>query len=93
MAPPPQTAPAPEIDAEAVYKAAWKEFDPSLSGSITAAQFRQVMAGIGENVTDAEVDEITNSVDGEDKISCESASISDYVLGLTVKRYGVCSIC
>ncbi len=60
-----------ETDTEADFKAAWKEFDPSLKGSISAAQFRQVMAGLGENVTDAEVDEIINSVDGEDKISCK----------------------
>lgn len=65
-------ASAPEVDSEAEYKSAWKEFDPSLNGSITAAQFRQAMAGLGETVTDGEVDEIINSVDGEDKISCES---------------------
>lgn len=67
------TAPAAktEGDSEADLKAAWKEFDPSLQGSVTASQFRQVMAGLGENVSDAEVDAIVNSVDGEDKISCE----------------------
>lgn len=71
MAPAPAVERTPEIDAEAEYKTAWKEFDPSLQGSITAAQFRQVMAGLGETVTDAEVDEIINSVDGEDKINCK----------------------
>ena len=74
MAPPPATAPAAETDPEAEYKTAWKEFDASLQGSITAAQFRQVMVGMGESVTDAEVDEIVNSVDGKDKISCELLS-------------------
>ena len=62
---------APESDSESEYKTAWKQFDPSLYGSITSAQFRQLMADMGENVTDAEVDEIINSVDGDDKISCE----------------------
>jgi calmodulin len=67
----PVAASAPEVDSESEYKTAWKQFDPSLHGSITSAQFRQLMAGMGENVTDAEVDEIINSVDGDDKISCE----------------------
>ena len=64
-------APIAEGDTEAEYEAAWKEFDPSLKGSITAAQFRQLMAGLGENVTDAEVDELIGTVDAEDKISCK----------------------
>ena len=71
MAPKPDPAAAPQLDEEAEYKTAWKAFDPSLQSSITTAQFRQVMAGLGEPVTDAEVDEIVNSVDGEDRISCE----------------------
>lgn len=62
----------PEVDSEADYASAWKEFDPSLKSSITAAQFRQVMAALGENVSDAEVEELMNSVDGEGKISCKS---------------------
>ena len=67
----PVASSAPELDSEPEYQTAWKQFDPSLNGSITSAQFRQLMAEIGENVTDAEVDEIINSVDGDDKISCE----------------------
>ncbi len=59
-------------DSEADYKKAWSEFDHSLQGSITASQFRQVLANLGESVTDVEVDGIINSVDDEDKISCES---------------------
>lgn len=61
-----------ETDSEADFKAAWAPFDASFKSSITAAQFRQVMAGLGENVSDVEVDEILNSVDGEDRISCKS---------------------
>lgn len=60
-----------DCDPETEYKSAWKEFDSSLKGSITASQFRQMMAGMGEKVTDVEVDEIINSVDGEDKITCK----------------------
>lgn len=75
----PATAPTAETDSEAEYKTAWKEFDASLQGSITAAQFRQVMAGLGETVTDADVDEVTNSVDGDDKISCELFSLLRYL--------------
>ena len=72
-APAPIPAPAAAVagDSEADYEAAWKEFDPSLKGSITAAQFRQLMAGLGENVTDTEVDGLIVSVDAEDKISCK----------------------
>ncbi|KAG4443852.1 hypothetical protein IFR05_000618 [Cadophora sp. M221] len=58
-----------EGDSEADLKAAWAPLDSSFKSSITAAQFRQLMAGLGENVTDVEVDELMNSVDGEDKIS------------------------
>ena len=70
-APTPAPAPAATGDSEADYEAAWKEFDPSLKSSITAAQFRQLMAGLGENVTDAEVDELIGTVDATDKISCK----------------------
>jgi calmodulin len=69
--PVPTQAAAVAGDSEADYEAAWKEFDPSLKCSITAAQFRQLMAGLGENVTDAEVDELIGTVDAEDKISCK----------------------
>jgi Ca2+-binding EF-hand superfamily protein len=64
-----------EEDPEAEYKSAWKQFDSSMHGSITASQFRQMLAGMGEKVTDVEVDEIINSVDGEDKITCEYVEI------------------
>ena len=66
-----------ETDSEADFKAAWAPFDPSFKSSITAAQFRQVMASLGENVTDGEVDEIMNSVDGDEKISCKFQVVVD----------------
>ncbi|KAK7959665.1 calmodulin [Apiospora aurea] len=60
---PPVTDPADE------YAKAWKEFEPSLKGSITQAQFRQLMANLAEPVSDVEVDKLVNNVDGEGKIS------------------------
>ncbi|KAM3075315.1 hypothetical protein ACMFMG_007245 [Clarireedia jacksonii] len=69
----PESAPIPvssELgDSEEDWKAAWKEFDHSLNGSITAAQLRQVVANLGETISDVEVDGIIKSVDAEDKIS------------------------
>jgi Ca2+-binding EF-hand superfamily protein len=62
---------ATEEDSDEDLAKAWKAFDPSLKSSITNAQFRQVMAGLGENVSDKEVDELIGSIDGEDKISCK----------------------
>jgi hypothetical protein len=77
-APTPTPTPAAAVvgDSEADYEAAWKQFDHSLKGSITAAQFRQLMAGLGENVTDAEVDELIGTVDAADKISCKFLILS-----------------
>lgn len=68
-----QPYPPPDDDAE--YANAWKQFEPSLNGSITQSQFRQLMAGLGESVSDAEVDQLINNVDGEGKLSCEFESM------------------
>lgn len=72
---PPTEEPAqplsPEIDTEADYKSAFQTFSPSLNGSITTAQFRQAMADLGETVTDAELEEVMENIDGDEKISCE----------------------
>ncbi|KAI1761064.1 EF-hand [Hypoxylon sp. FL1150] len=62
-----QPYPPPDDDAE--YANAWKQFEPSLNGSITQSQFRQLMAGLGETVSDTEVDQLINNVDGEGKLS------------------------
>ncbi|KAI4864067.1 EF-hand [Hypoxylon rubiginosum] len=59
----------PPADEDAEYANAWKQFEPSLKGSITQSQFRQLMAGLGESVSDAEVDQLVNNVDGEGKLS------------------------
>ncbi|RDW84487.1 calmodulin CaM [Coleophoma cylindrospora] len=58
-----------QVEDEAEYQSAWKEFDPSLKSSITQSQLRQVLANLGLTASDAEIDEMINSVDDEDKIS------------------------
>ncbi|KAG4033684.1 hypothetical protein MFRU_004g01880 [Monilinia fructicola] len=68
------SAPAPvssELEyPEEEWKSAWKEFDHSLRGSITAAQLRQVLGNLGETISDGEIDNvIIKSVDADDKIS------------------------
>ncbi|KAI1773306.1 EF-hand [Hypoxylon cercidicola] len=62
-----QPYPPPDEDAE--YAKAWKQFEPSLNGSITQSQLRQLMAVLGESISDAEVDQLVNNVDGEGKLS------------------------
>ncbi|KAI1339377.1 hypothetical protein F5Y15DRAFT_384118 [Xylariaceae sp. FL0016] len=61
--------PPPQDTAAEEYANAWKQFDSSLNGSITGSQFRQLMAGLGEPVSDVEVEGLLNNVDGEGKIS------------------------
>ncbi|KAI1174111.1 EF-hand [Nemania sp. FL0916] len=60
----------PQIQGEEEeYARAWKEYDSSLNGSITTSQFRQLMAGLGEPVSDGEVEQLMNNIDGEEKLS------------------------
>ncbi|KAK6836548.1 calmodulin [Apiospora arundinis] len=59
----------PVVDPSEEWAKAWKQFEPSMNGSITQSQFRQLMADLTEPVTDAEVDRLVNNVDGEGKIS------------------------
>ncbi|CAJ2506600.1 Uu.00g077860.m01.CDS01 [Anthostomella pinea] len=59
----------PPQEEGAEYTAAWKQFEPSLNGSINASQLRQLMAGLGEPVSDVEVEQLINNVDGEGKLS------------------------
>ncbi|KAI2616913.1 EF-hand [Hypomontagnella submonticulosa] len=61
--------PYPPVDEDAEYASAWKQYEPSLNGSITQSQLRQLMAGLGEPISDAEIEQLVNSVDGEGKIS------------------------
>lgn len=66
-----QPYPPPSQENEEDYARAWKEYEPSLKGTITAGQFRQLMAGLGEPVSDEEVEQLVSNVDGEGKLSCE----------------------
>lgn len=68
--------------ADELYASAWKEYEPSLNGSVTQAQFRQLLSGLAETATDAEIDQLLNNVDGEGKISCEFfSSLSPHIWG------------
>ncbi|KAF8859290.1 BC4, calmodulin [Acephala macrosclerotiorum] len=51
------------LDTESELKAAFAVFDKDNDGVISAAELRDVMASIGENLTDAEVDEVMKEVD------------------------------
>ncbi|KAK6221531.1 hypothetical protein LQW54_001303 [Pestalotiopsis sp. IQ-011] len=55
--------------ADELYASAWREYEPSLNGSVTQAQFRQLLSGLAETATDAEIDQLLSNVDGEGKIS------------------------
>ncbi|KAK6081911.1 calmodulin [Seiridium cupressi] len=61
--------PYPPQEEDAGYAKAWKQYEPSLNGSITQSQFRQLLDGLAEPVTDAEIDQLVNNVDGEGKIT------------------------
>lgn len=64
---------------EARLEAAWKSVEPSLEGSLSAAQLRQVMEGLGDEVSEAEVQVAMGSVGEsgkEGRISCEFSSFS-----------------
>lgn len=63
--------PYPPQDEDAQYANAWKQFEPSLNGSVTHSQFRQLMAELGEPVSDTDVENLINNVDGEGKLSCK----------------------
>lgn len=77
--------PPPSQADEEEYARAWKEYETSLKGSITASQFRQLMAGLGEPVSDEEVEQLINNVDGEGKLSCE------YLTYILINEYSYCS--
>ncbi|KAI1496837.1 hypothetical protein F5X99DRAFT_399005 [Biscogniauxia marginata] len=61
--------PRSDDGSETDYAEAWKQFEPSLHGSITTSQFRQLMSQLGDPVSDSEVEQLINSVDGEGKLS------------------------
>jgi calmodulin len=59
-----------ETDSEEEIKEAFKIFDRDGSGFISAAELRQVMTSLGENLTDDEIDEMIreNGQDGDERI-------------------------
>ncbi|KAI1803070.1 EF-hand [Daldinia bambusicola] len=59
----------PVENAEVDYARAWKQFEPSLNGSITQSQLRQLVAELGESIGDVELDQLVNNIDGEGKIT------------------------
>lgn len=65
--------PYPPQDEDAQYANAWKKFEPSLNGSITPSELRQLMAELGELVSDTEVEKLINNIDGEGKLTCKSS--------------------
>lgn len=60
-------------DVEAELRAAFAVFDSDNSGCIDAKELKSVMSSIGENLTDAEIDEMIKmaDTDGDGNISCE----------------------
>jgi len=67
-----------DIDPEEEMRAAFKVFDRDNNGVISATELRQVMVSLGENLTEAEVDEIIREVDqdGDGTIDCQSLRMS-----------------
>lgn len=59
-----------ETDSEEEIKEAFKIFDRDGSGFISAAELRQIMTSLGENLTDDEIDEIIRETgqDGDGRI-------------------------
>lgn len=81
-------------DEEAELRAAFEVFDQDGSGTISADEMRRVMKSIGEELTDAEIDEMIKEADtdGNGTIDCEfpiAFNLQD--LRLTdINRSGVC---
>lgn len=63
-----------DTDLEKELQEAFKVFDRDNDGFISAAELRHVMTSIGENLTDAEIDEVIREVDtdGDGRIDCKT---------------------
>ncbi|KAI7970225.1 hypothetical protein EIK77_008452 [Talaromyces pinophilus] len=81
-------------DEEAELRAAFEVFDQDGSGTISADEMRRVMKSIGEELTDAEIDEMIKEADtdGNGTIDCESPDCFQFQdLRLTdINRSGIC---
>lgn len=60
--------------ANQIFKDAWLEIDPSLKGSITPAELKQVAAKTGlPTVTDSDIEDMVDPIAGEGRnISCKN---------------------
>lgn len=60
-------------DAEKELREAFKVFDRDNSGTISAAELRNVLSSLGEDLTDEQIDEMIQSADkdGNGAIDCE----------------------
>lgn len=69
------------IDTEAEVRAAFDVFDRNNDGVISAAELREVMASIGEKLSDEELEEIIREVDrdGNGTIDCKLLSSRVYL--------------
>jgi len=67
-----------EIDTEQELLNAFKVFDKDNSGTISSDELRNVLKSLGENLTDAELDEMIKLADhnGDGSIDCEIAEPS-----------------
>ena len=63
-------------DSEAELKAAFDVFDKDGNGTISSDELRHLMKSIGEDLTDADIDEMIKEADkdGDGNIDCEFAS-------------------
>lgn len=61
-------------DSDSELRAAFAVFDRDNSGTISADELRNVMKSIGENLSDAEIDEMIKEADanGDGNIDCKS---------------------
>ncbi|KIW98198.1 uncharacterized protein Z519_01782 [Cladophialophora bantiana CBS 173.52] len=58
-------------------RAAFNVFDKDGSGTISADELRQVMKSLGENLTDAEIDEMIREADKDNNGTIDSSWIKE----------------